>query len=449
MKNIIFFLIITESLFGQVDYSTQIQPIFDDNCISCHIDGGAYFGGLDLSSYLLAMEGGSSGNTIVPFDHSSSELFNRITLDESDYEFMPQNGTSLSQSEIDLIAQWIDEGALQENNNSYSIEGRWILPMFEGDPGNTMYEFLDGLRYTYYCADENGCDSTYWNSLDTSDALPTINPYTVDDSTLSIDLHFGNTATYTMDFRCDGQVVDFYYDEDDSWEGLHSTMFRVGFDISECAELNSYTIEGRWLWGYGGFTLTPSTMYEFLDGLRYTYYCSEDNGCDSTYWNSLDTSDAIPNPDLYTFINDTLTINGNSGDFVDFGCDGNIILSGDDIVLWRVGLDTSECEGIQLGLPSPGLSPKSFKVNQNYPNPFNPFTTLRYDLPKDEFVSITIYDLLGNVINNLVNTNQSSGYRSVQWNATNNQGQPVAAGVYFYSIEAGEFRQTKKMILLK
>ena len=152
MKNIIFyFLIITESLFGQVDYSTQIQPIFDDNCISCHIDGGAYFGGLDLSSYSLVMEGGSSGNTIVPFDHSSSELFNRITLDEGDYEFMPQNGTSLSQSEIDLIAQWIDEGALQENNNSYSIEGRWILPMFEGDPGNTMYEFLDGLRYTYYC----------------------------------------------------------------------------------------------------------------------------------------------------------------------------------------------------------------------------------------------------------------------------------------------------------
>ena len=285
--------------------------------------------------------------------------------------------------------------------------------------------------------------------MDTSDALPTINPFTVDDSTLSIDLHFGNTATYTMDFRCDGQVVDFYYDEDDSWEGLHSTMFRVGFDISECAELNSYTIEGRWLWGYGGFTLTPSTMYEFLDGLRYTYYCSEDNGCDSTYWNSLDTSDAIPNPDLYTFINDTLTIDGNNGDFVDFGCDGNIILSGDDIVLWRVGLDTSECEGIQLGLPSPGLSPKSFKVNQNYPNPFNPFTTLRYDLPKDEFVSITIYDLLGNVINNLVNTNQSSGYKSVQWNAKDNLGQPLSAGVYLYSIETKGFRQTKKMILLK
>ena len=57
--------------------------------------------------------------------------------------------------------------------------------------------------------------------------------------------------------------------------------------------------------------------------------------------------------------------------------------------------------------------------------------------------------MLGNVINNLVNTNQSSGYRSVQWNATNNQAQPVAAGVYFYSINVGESRQTKKMVLLK
>ena len=449
MPKYIYSILIISNLFSQVDYSTQIQPIFDNNCISCHIDGGAYFGGLDLSSYPLVMEGGSSGNTIVPFDHSSSELFNRITLDESDNEFMPQYGTPLSQSEIDLIAQWIDEGALQENNNEYSIEGRWILPMFEGDPGNTMYEFLDGLRYTYYCSDDNGCDSTYWNSLDTSDALPTINPYTVDDSTLSIDLHFGNTATYTMDFRCDGQAVDFFYDEDDISEGLHSTMFRIGFDISECEELNSYTIEGRWLWGYGGFTSMPSTMYEFLDGLRYTYYCTENNGCDSTYWNSLDTSDAIPNPDLYTFINDTLTLDGGSGDFVDFGCDGNIILSGDDIVLWRVGLDTSDCENQELGFSNITNSPEKFKLNQNYPNPFNPVTNISYDLREDSYVRITIYDLLGNVIKNLVKSNQSSGYNSFQWNATNDQGQPVSAGVYLYSIEAGDFRQIKKMILLK
>ena len=93
--------------------------------------------------------------------------------------------------------------------------------------------------------------------------------------------------------------------------------------------------------------------------------------------------------------------------------------------------------------------PNKFMLHQNYPNPFNPITTLRYELPKYSYVNVTIYDMLGNVVNNLVNTNQSSGYKSVQWDATNNQGEPVSAGVYLYKIQAGEFSQTNKMILLK
>ena len=114
------------------------------------------------------------------------------------------------------------------------IEGRWNPDGFN----NTMYEFVDGLRYTYYCADENGCDIDYCNSLDTSDAIPNPNPYWIDGNTLTIDLFFGNEATYTIGFRCDGQVVDFYYDEDDWAEGLHSTMFRLGFDDfnNDCLE---------------------------------------------------------------------------------------------------------------------------------------------------------------------------------------------------------------------
>ena len=95
------------------------------------------------------------------------------------------------------------------------------------------------------------------------------------------------------------------------------------------------------------------------------------------------------------------------------------------------------------------LLPIRYKSYQNYPNPFNPVTTLRYDLPEDSFVEITVYDMLGNIIKNLVNQNENSGYKSVQWNATNNAGQPVSAGLYLYTIEAGQFRQTKKMVLLK
>jgi len=90
-----------------------------------------------------------------------------------------------------------------------------------------------------------------------------------------------------------------------------------------------------------------------------------------------------------------------------------------------------------------------FNILSVYPNPFNPIVTIEYDLHKTDFVTIMVYDMIGNVVSTLVNQNQNSGYKSVQWNATNDKGQPVSAGVYLYSIEVEEFRQAKKMILLK
>ena len=111
------------------------------------------------------------------------------------------------------------------------------------------------------------------------------------------------------------------------------------------------------------------------------------------------------------------------------------------------GQENAEC--ITLSTSSDISIPNQFTLHQNYPNPFNPITTLKYDLPEDSFVDITVYDMLGNVVNNLINKNQNSGSKSVQWNATNNQGESVSAGVYLYKIQAGEFSQTKKMILLK
>ena len=108
--------------------------------------------------------------------------------------------------------------------------------------------------------------------------------------------------------------------------------------------------------------------------------------------------------------------------------------------------DTSNCE--QVSIIDETL-PITYNLYNAYPNPFNPVTTLRYDLPEDAMVNITIYDMMGRIIKTMVNQNQNSGYKSIQWDATNNQGQPVSAGVYLYTIEAGKFRQTKKMVLLK
>ena len=102
-----------------------------------------------------------------------------------------------------------------------------------------------------------------------------------------------------------------------------------------------------------------------------------------------------------------------------------------------------------LNVEEPVTVPGSFTLHQNYPNPFNPVTTLSYDLPEDALVNITIYDIMGQVVRTLINIEQTAGFKSIQWNATNDAGQPVSAGPYLYMIQAGEYKTTKKMVLLK
>ena len=103
----------------------------------------------------------------------------------------------------------------------------------------------------------------------------------------------------------------------------------------------------------------------------------------------------------------------------------------------------------QLDTKKEILLPETFAIHQNYPNPFNPSTTLRYDLPENSLVSITIYDMLGRQVKTLVSQTQDAGYRSVIWDATNDYGKPISAGIYLCQIQAGEFISTKKMVLLK
>jgi hypothetical protein len=93
--------------------------------------------------------------------------------------------------------------------------------------------------------------------------------------------------------------------------------------------------------------------------------------------------------------------------------------------------------------------PAAFTLHQNFPNPFNPITTLRYDLPEDSFVMLTIYDMLGREVTQLINTSQQAGFKSIKWDAKDSMGRELSAGVYLYQIQAGEFVQTKKMLLLK
>jgi hypothetical protein len=101
-----------------------------------------------------------------------------------------------------------------------------------------------------------------------------------------------------------------------------------------------------------------------------------------------------------------------------------------------------------LGIDGAAI-PDVYALHQNYPNPFNPITRINYDLPEDALVNITIYDMMGREVKTLINSEQSAGYRTTRWNATNHIGQPVSAGLYLYVIQASNFRQTRKMVLLK
>ena len=95
------------------------------------------------------------------------------------------------------------------------------------------------------------------------------------------------------------------------------------------------------------------------------------------------------------------------------------------------------------------LVPAEFALHQNYPNPFNPTTQIKFDLAEDGLVSIKIYDVMGRQLKTLVNSVKAAGYHSIQWDATNDLGEGVSAGMYIYMIQAGDFISTKKMVLLK
>ncbi len=93
--------------------------------------------------------------------------------------------------------------------------------------------------------------------------------------------------------------------------------------------------------------------------------------------------------------------------------------------------------------------PDVFALHNNYPNPFNPITNIKYDVPELSDVKIDIYNIAGNKIKTLVSREHQPGRYKIQWNATNEQGAPVATGMYIYKIRANDFISVKKLLLMK
>ena len=94
--------------------------------------------------------------------------------------------------------------------------------------------------------------------------------------------------------------------------------------------------------------------------------------------------------------------------------------------------------------------PTQFALHQNYPNPFNPSTQISFDIPEgSELVSLNIYNILGKKVSTLLNNVVSPGKHKIEWNAKDNEGNPVASGIYFYELSSSSFTARKKMLLIR
>ena len=111
------------------------------------------------------------------------------------------------------------------------------------------------------------------------------------------------------------------------------------------------------------------------------------------------------------------------------------------------GLMNGECVTLSLGHNS--SIPVDYSLSQNYPNPFNPLTRIAYSLPKESIVSVYIYDVKGFKVKSLVNKNMNAGNHSFVWDSTNDRGDIVSTGIYFFTLQTSEFTSTRKMLFLK
>jgi hypothetical protein len=98
--------------------------------------------------------------------------------------------------------------------------------------------------------------------------------------------------------------------------------------------------------------------------------------------------------------------------------------------------------------PGPEI-PVTYALEQNYPNPFNPTTTITYQLPEQRDVTLTVYNILGQVVKSLVQNVQAAGIYAIRWDGTNDHGTGVSSGMYIYRLKAGNFVQSRKMMMLR
>ena len=226
-------------------------------------------------------------------------------------------------------------------------------------------------------------------------------------------------AGVTFSLDCNWALADFQW--------VSSALDTINIDLSNLAD--TYTLQWE------------SSNDEFPVHYRVHYkigvYPAEE------LFHTTSTSVSLTYQEILGGVFEDSPVNGATVKLTVFAHNGtdSIKVTGEDRVLYVNRYDYLSVEG--EGIPT------EFALHENYPNPFNPSTTLRFDLPEASNITLTIYNMLGQKVRTFNYQNTSAGYHSVKWNATNDYGDPVGAGVYLYQLQTKDFVKTRKMVLLK
>ena len=268
------------------------------------------------------------------------------------------------------------------------------------------------------------------------------------------------------DFNTDNQlrieILTDNYPEETSW-----VLYQDGSLLASISQGSLNSQGTLYTWDYE----VPAGEYRFVINDAYSdgICCGYGNGEYNLYLNDelIATGGQFGSSETveFTILDDWLTMNPLSGTVSPEGSAGvllNINAAGMDPGVYSAGISVNSNDPdqgaviIPLSLTVNGMSsenesllPAEFALHQNYPNPFNPQTKIRYDLPENSMVNITVYDMLGREVKTLVNQAQDAGFKSIIWDATNDYGKAISAGIYLYQIQAGDYIHTQKMVLLK
>ena len=185
---------------------------------------------------------------------------------------------------------------------------------------------------------------------------------------------------------------------------------------------------------YPGVVLESDTTIVTISNNYFWFYGMDANSCNIVTFD-INADSSIVSDTLVTFIAYSEALNcENQSEYCIFG----------DTTVFDIEISV---QGV-LNTENPYV-PLELSLHQNYPNPFNPITSIGYDLPNDDFVNVAVYDMKGRLVKTLINNRENSGSKSIFWDATDDRNEKVSAGLYIYTIHVGNFRQTKKMVLLK